>query len=293
MRIPSIWYKHTEDFEVNQWMPGSFTRRENKMVMLRHNFIGGSSISMDDAKLNALKKRDIIKSKIEGNFDYRKKDADYEVDIREEIIGAVNDENIITRNRYGSLVLNSTSLVIVDVDDESFRWRYRWSFNLFTILRNLFISRNFRDLIESETKRVCRLYASKSAYVRLYRTPNGYRVILVFENSPEPTSKQSKLIMKRFKSDYTYANLCIKQRCYRARLTPKPWRIKLKSLKAIFPFRTAEEDILHDKWVAEYHQVSEGFAACRLMESFGNPRLDKALDYHDKFCKALSDLPLA
>lgn len=292
MRIPTIWYKHTEEIEVDKWEVKHGQWKVNGKILQKHNFIGGSNISEEEAKANALKKRDLVASKIEGTFDYRK-DSDYEVDIREEIIGTVDDENIITRNRYGALVLNSTSLVIVDVDDESFRWRYRWSFNLFTILRNLFISRNFRDLIESETKRVCRLYASKSAYVRLYRTPNGYRVILVFENSPEPASKESKIIMKRFRSDYTYANMCIKQRCYRARLTPKPWRIKLKALKVIFPFRKDEEDVQHQEWVAEYHQVSEGFAACRLMESFGNTRSDKALDYHDKFCKALSDLPLA
>lgn len=292
MRIPSIWYKHTEEIVVDKWEKvGLFWKVVGKMPS-KAIFYGGSNISEEEAKANALKKRDIVQSRIDGVID-RRSDPDYEVDIREEIIGTVDDENIITRNRYGSLVLNSTSLVIVDVDDESFRWRYRWSFNLFTILRNLFISRNFRDLIESETKRVCRLYASKSAYVRLYRTPNGYRVILVFENSPEPASKESKIIMKRFRSDYTYANMCIKQRCYRARLTPKPWRIKLKSLKAIFPFRTAEEDVRHQEWVTEYHQVSENFAACRLMESFGSARLEKALDYHDKFCKALSDLPLA
>lgn len=292
MRIPSIWYEHTEDFEVNQWMPGSFTRRENKMVMLRHNFIGGSSISMEDAKANALKKRDVIKSKIEGNYD-RRSDPDYEVDIREEIIGKVDDDNIITRNRYGALVLNSTSLVMVDVDDESFRWRYKWNTNFLVKLKNGLLGLSFRELIEKETIIVCQKYVEQGACIRLYRTPNGYRVILLFENAPEPTSKESKMIMKRFRSDYTYANMCIKQRCYRARLTPKPWRIKLKARKVIFPFRTSEEDAVHDEWVAEYHRVSENFAACRWMESFGNERADKALDYHDKFCKALSDLPLA
>ena len=292
MRIPTIWYKHSQEFKSDQFNYENGKWVLKKDVLQMYNFIGGSTLSEKDAKEDALKKRDIVKSKIDGNFNY-KKNKDYEVDIREEIIATVNDENIITRNRYGALVLNSTSLVMVDVDDASFRWRYKWNLNVFQNFTNIFKRRSFREIIEEETAKFCDLYASKGAYVRLYRTPNGYRILLLFDQPPNPGSTLSKTIMSQFRSDYTYANMCIKQRCYRARLTPKPWRVKLKALKAIFPFRTVEEDIKHNEWVDKYHRISEKYAACRLMESFGNTKTDKALDYHDKFCKALSNLPLA
>jgi hypothetical protein len=76
-------------------------------------------------------------------------------------------------------------------------------------------------------------------------------------------------------------------------IPPKPWRIAVKRPKIIFPFRTAEQDKIHTEWVENYQTKSEKFAACRFVKEYGKEIPSKVVQYHDQFCKALTDLPLA
>jgi len=291
MRIPSIWYKHSEELEVDKWDLTNGKWKKKGTHKLLHNFIGGSNISESDAKVNALKKRDVIKSKIVGNYDYK---SDYQVDIVEEIIGVVDEDNIITRNRYGALVLNSTSVVIIDVDDSSFKWQYKWSNRVWRKIADKLRGLSFRETIENHIHKTCRSLVNTNRILRVYRTPNGYRVMVIYNKSiPEGRSSEAKKLMRAFFTDWTYQHLCEKQNCYRARLTPKPWRVGVKRPKIIFPFRTPKEDIIHNDWVENYHRVSENYSACRFMKQYGKLDTTKEINYHDKFCKAFSSLPLA
>ncbi len=291
MKIYKIWAKHTEVWKVDHWKVIGNSWSKDGKIDQEFNFIGGSNVSEEEALARALLKRDKIKRKIDGLWEYQK-DQDYTVEIREEIIAKIDDDNIITRNRYGALVLNSAHTMFVDIDTSHFSWRIN-VFKPFLKIIRLFTKLKTPDEevlshIDEQLKKAKFL----NLYTRVYKTPAGFRLLISGEDF-DPRSAYSKNIMRQFYSDWTYANMCVQQNCYRARLTPKPWRIAVKRPKIIFPLRTAEQDKIHTEWVENYQFKSEPFAACQFLKDYGKPQQNNVIDYHDKFCKALTDLPLA
>jgi len=117
----------------------------------------------------------------------------------------------------------------------------------------------------------------------IYETFKGYR-IAVTGDTFNPRDKQSKRMLRDFRSDYLYRFLCYRQNCYRARLTPKPYRIGQRRLKMIFPNRTEEEQLEHDNWVKEYKEKSYNFMTCKKVEQYGRFNRNRILDYHDEIC---------
>ena len=73
--------------------------------------------------------------------------------------------------------------------------------------------------------------------------------------------------MDEFNCDPLYALLCNKQGCYRARLTPKPSRMKLKGYKVKYP--REGDDSEFQSWVSEYENMSRSFSVCKLIEQVG------------------------
>lgn len=291
MRIPTIWAKHTEKFEVPNW--GKIGNKWNidGKITVDHHFIGGSNSTEQDAYEQALRKRDIIKAKIEGRTRILN-EPDYEVDICEEIIVKIDEQNIITRNKYGALVLNSEHTLFVDIDT-NFMYSGLLFVGIVEYFRRFFSSiKNYGKGTIGNIESILSRNKYKHLYTRIYETPNGYRLIILGQDF-NANSKASQQLMTKLSADYSYARLCKLQNCYRARLTPKPWRIGVKRPKIVFPFRTEEEDLIHQEWVSMYQTVSERFAACRLVKEIGNPKQSRVVEYHDKFCKALSDLPMA
>ncbi|NLE42710.1 MAG: hypothetical protein GX615_12880, partial [Lentisphaerae bacterium] len=130
--------------------------------------------------------------------------------------------------------------------------------------------------------------------IRLYLTKNGYR--LVVQNVDiAPTSDACTRLMNRFHADSLYACLCASQQCFRARLTPKPHRIRVKGRKFVWPEPGTPEQ-LADKgsWLAEYAEKSKGHAVCQYLDTLNGPRADDAvLDFHDAATGAFSGNPLA
>jgi hypothetical protein len=94
--------------------------------------------------------------------------------------------------------------------------------------------------------------------------------------------------------------MCLRQKCFRARLTAKPWRagvaMRMKPRPGVWPVNPAR---MADRvqWVAEYERVSTGFAACRYLETIGSGTVDAEAELvrvvHDELAKAESGLPLA
>jgi hypothetical protein len=291
MRIYKIWARHTEKFKVDNWKVIGNKWSIDGKVDQEFNFIGGSNVSEEEAFARALLKRDKIKKKIDGLWEYRK-DQDYTVDIREEIIAKIDDDNIITRNRYGALVLNSAHTMFVDIDTSHFSWRINVFKPFLKIIRLFTKPKTPDEEVLSHIDEQLIKSKFRNLYTRVYKTPAGFRLLISGEDF-DPRSDKSKNIMRQFFADWTYANLCVQQNCYRARLTPKPWRIGVKRPKIIFPFRTTEQDKIHAEWVEQYQNKSESFAACGFIKSYGKERLSKVVQYHDQFCKALTNLPLA
>ena len=240
---------------------------------------GGSNISPDEARSKAKEKAAKIQRKIAGEkhlFD------EYEAEIREEILQIIDDHSAITRNRYGAQVLNAEDLMILDIDKpkssfgDLFKKKDPGSdkSRIFDMVRKLATSAKYKDF----------------GY-RIYETYQGARVI-VLGKSFDPRSIDTTKMMDEFNCDPLYTMLCVKQGCYRARLTPKPYRMKMKAYKVRFP--RERDDSEFRQWLTNYEAESRNFCVCRLVEQIGeNHLLNDAIRLHDEIAGINYRQPLA
>lgn len=240
---------------------------------------GGSNISTEEARGRAKEKAEKVKRKIKGEkhlFD------EYEAEIREEILQIIDDHSAITRNRYGAQVLNAEKLLILDID------KPKASFG------DLFKK---KDAAQDKLKifDMVKKLASTPKYqaygFRIYETYQGARVIVLgreFEARDRDTGK----LMSEFNCDRLYMTLCQKQGCFRARLTPKPYRMNLRRYKV--PFPREDDDPELQRWLADYERESRNFNTCRFMEQVGaRPSMSDVVQIHDEITGANFRQPLA
>jgi hypothetical protein len=132
--------------------------------------------------------------------------------------------------------------------------------------------------------------------LRLYRTRGGFRV-LVTGSAIEPNSAQSTRLLQEFGADPLYVTLCRNQESYRARLSPKHWRMGVERPPHRFPYEAANEQNEQRLWESEYSARAETYATCRFIQQFGarggDAELQSLIELHDKTTKANSDLKLA
>ena len=240
----------------------------------------GSNISLADAKDKAYQKLPILLDKIKGKLN---SSEDYVVEIREEVTHEINSSNVVTRNRYGALVLNSENIPIIDIDQPKLGF-----FGLFNFYRGL---ENRKKKIYSQVKALAsRAEFSKMGF-RIYETKRGARVILEGV-SIKPESNEMARLFRLLNSDPIYAKLCLLQKCYRARLTPKPSNIRVRVKKFLYPRSESEQNKV-ENWLKTYEKKSENFASCRLVETIRSQSQNLTIQYHDEITKAKSQLPLA
>ncbi len=205
-------------------------------------------------------------------------EQEYHVTVTEPIAAQLNADNVITRNRYGSLVLNTQTLCFVDVD--SFQD---------SLLRRMFgLGRAPEQLLLQKVRSLCAADTTLSA--RVYRTAHGWRVLLQGEGI-SPVSPRMEQLFDALQADPLYRNLCRKQLCWRARLSPKPFHLGLPR----FPFLTdsAQAPTQMVEWLALYEQKTAPFGVCRLLDAFGPSIESDILQLHDTQTRALTpDLPL-
>lgn len=243
---------------------------------------GGSNISIEDAQADAKNRLKKAQDIIDG-IAMRES---YQADIVEEIIEEIDAENIITRNRYGALVLNAKNLMFIDIDN----YQGKHTFTFFGLFGKK--KKTQKELILDKIEETIANPAYSRLGFRIYETFKGYRVMVTGKNF-SPTSEESKSIMKDFSADELYQYLCIKQNCYRARLTPKPYRMNLKSHKTIFPERTAAEQNEHQDWVEKYNAESNNYSSCWFIKSYGPAYSSGVIQYHDRITKTAPHKKLA
>lgn len=219
---------------------------------------------------------------------------------REEIVQELPDAagdvaGLITRNRFGALVLTTRDLMFVDVD---FPQPKRQQVGL---LKLLFGNAAPPEDLESETLSRVRTWCAEHADdgVRLYRTAAGLRVAIV-GRPVLPRSDESRRILQQLGSDPNYQRLCESQECYRARLTPKPWRMGDDATYAPevrYPFASDADEQLLRRWQRKYEQAAVQFATCQLVNAYGDqeahPELSPLLKLHDSLTGVGNALPLA
>src|SRR5258706_4542968 len=213
---------------------------------------GGSNVSVEDARGKATEKAQKIQRKIAGE---RHLFEDYEVEIREEILHTIDDHSVVTRNRYGPRVLNVERLMILDID------RPKPSGGLFKKKDTRPPKEQIFDMVKTlaTTK-------YKDLGFRIYETYQGARVIVLGKEF-NPRDGGTKKMMDEFNCDPLYTMLCIRQGCYRARLTPKPSRMKFRGYKVKYP--REGEDSEFQNWVSEYENMSRSFSVCKLIDQVG------------------------
>lgn len=211
--------------------------------------------------------------------------------IREEIVREFSPENIVTRNRYGAEVLNSETLVFVDIDG------FRPPAPSFLETLRVFFSGNTRLTPEERMLERIRKVAARPEYaaslIRVYRTCAGFRLIVQGDGFA-PGSPETRKLMRSFGADRLYAMLCNTQRCFRARLTPKPYRIRQHGRKFVWPRPEAEEREAAE-WLDSYRKKSEPYAVCRYVETLNGSDecCDPVILFHDEATRARSGNKLA
>lgn len=185
----------------------------------------------------------------------------------EPILHEVMDEHgervaAITLNRYGAEVLNTARLGFVDVDLAT--QQPGWIESILLLLGG---TRTKDPATRAAEALDGWLREDGARGVRVYRTAAGLRYLIV--NPPmDPSSDETGAMLARLHADPLFARLCRHQRSFRARLTPKPWRIGLGTPALSYERYLAPSQRLVD-WMEAYAHASERYAACELVGELG------------------------
>lgn len=275
------------------WARGSAAARGARGQRLEIRARGWSDASVDEARQVAERRARQVAERLAGNQapgnQYQYGDRPLPEPILREFAGSGGPRAVVTRNVYGALVLNTQAMMFVDIDQAE----EQPGGGIAAGLKRLFGGGGAPAGVPA---RVRILAVNRGLTVRLYRTTAGYRA-LVTSAEFEPATPGTEQWLREFGADPLYTRLCRMQECFRARLTPKPWRCGLRPPGAAFPFETAAEEAEFQVWAEAYQAACAGFATCRFVESYGNapedPAFAELVQYHDEVTRAATDWPLA
>lgn len=239
----------------------------------------GSNESLSEAEQRCAEKAVRVQQIVDHQV---KRESSYERPIREEILEELDDDNVITRNYYGAQILNTASVSIFDIDTYQ---KTFWERITFKKIDN-------KTAIVGLLRRLYEQQVLPGTVWRIYETTKGIRLIVLGQYI-EPESSLFSRFCRQINADNLYATLCRHQRCYRARLTPKPFRMKIKCIKYRCPI-PKDEEREYRYWVAAYERESRGYTVCRLVDTLGNSGLDNQIvELHDRYCCRDESLTLA
>lgn len=300
---------------------------------------GWSDLSQDDAQELANRRAKQAMERILNGETLRRleaKDAYGTADgvpIREEVVSRHGDV-VITRNSYGSLCLNSPNVFFADVDAEwngalqmrlpgciaivmagiiAGIWQTSFLLGACIVISgiwlwsviNKMINRKRRPVAEAKLRQenldAVRAFVNRHPEwnLRVYETPAGHR-LLAMHDVFHPQGEAAKSALKELKSDKRFANLCAIQACFRARVSPKYWRMgyrpEVSLPKSKWPFRP-EHLPIRKTWITGYEAITPKFASCRFLEQLGSDTVHSDAEavrtLHDALCQSNSSLPLA
>jgi hypothetical protein len=251
---------------------------------------GSSDVSLEDARQRGTERAERAAAAVANG---RAANA-YEYDerpLREEVVEEIRNGNAvvaaITRNSYGSLVLNTTRVMFADVDIAPSK-----AASLGEALRNVWRSLRGKALADRQLREekliagfdeACRVQPGLG--FRIYRTCAGFR-LLVTSKSFDPSGTEALALLKAFGSNPLYIRLCKAQECFRARLSAKYWRCGVRRPPSRFPWEDGAKEQEYRVWENDYHRVANRFAVCELIGSRGATTIDESvraiLDTHDR-----------
>lgn len=257
------------------------------------------------------------------------------VPIREEIVDRHGDA-VITRNAYGALCLNTPDALFADIDFEhefslpllvfsalliavtiilTLAWGLHWrplpvtilaafAALIFAALLARLLRKGSIALRGGEQQIACRrvrafLRRNPDWRLRVYRTPAGLR-LLAMHRRFAPRDPQVEACFRDLGVDPVYTRMCRNQNCFRARVSPKPWRIDMQRLRPPYSaaWRPEHADLpARRDWIERYERQARDYAACRYIETLGSETVDPEVEriqvLHDILCNAERTLPIA
>ena len=283
MKIPRYWIRREGDV------------RHPDGRALRLFAWGWSETSPSDAEVRAGERFQSLEQRVSQGLDLPRGYAYGDRPVREQIVEEIagrdgTPDALLTRNSYGSLVLNAAQSMFVDVDaagqaSGSSGFSLKILFGGGSKAADAQVAR-LRELLRS----------SGGGSFRVYRTAAGYR-LLATDRLYTPGSGDSEALMRQVGADPAFIQLCRIQDSFRARLTPKPWRIGRPVPPGDFPRKDGELQRAFEKWLLEYDRAAGSKATCQFVETIGSgsihPDLAHIVQLHDDRTKATSSLPLA
>jgi hypothetical protein len=283
MRIPKYWAKgrqittgpNNRKFDVVNWQ--------------------WSDVSVDDARQKALARAGEVAQKIvrgEPLDRYGYSDRPLREEIKEAIQNPFRSEvALVTRNAYGVLVLNSINAMFIDIDIPGMDKPRKAG--LFGGGKDSSVP----DLYLPSIRKVEEWAGRHPEYgIRIYATYAGLRC-LILNTVFEPKSDQADGILHDLQSDPLYIRLCKAQECFRARLTPKPWRSGAREPRYRYPWENPRVEAEYRQWEKQYDAATSKYSTCRLVKQLGakdiHPDIEPILSYHDRVTRVESNLPLA
>jgi hypothetical protein len=205
----------------------------------------------------------------------------------------------VTRNRYGAEVLNTDRILIADVDLPEMHKATAGG-----LLRRLFRRRTAETGPPAEPPSVVERLVTIGTWARtnpelgviVYRTASGLRVFVTGIEEPTSSARASQ-ILEDLGADPIYRELCRAHGTFRARLTPKPWRLPgLRAPRDRWPYADGNAERRFERWLARYEAAARGFAVCRLLEAHGpapSASDERIIRLHDERTGTHTSLPLA
>ncbi len=323
----------------DHWAEAKATRRDDDDGQVTVRRFGWSMVSEADALAMAEARVAEALARISGGeeLDRREPKVPYNgaegVPIREEVVER-RGADVVTRNSYGARCLNTPDVWIADVD---FTERVPTGVAAVIVLvlaAAAFVAVNVASglallgglafivvllaggLVSAGVARLRTLLVGTAEVrarrrlagfvkrhrdwrVRVYRTPNGLRLIAL-QGTIAPDDERCVTAFRELGVDPLYAKMCTRQRCYRARLDAKPWRIgiasHMKPRPGVWPV-TPERRADRDAWLATYTAAAKRYAACSFEEEIGDgathERCLAVTRLHDELAGASSRRPIA
>jgi hypothetical protein len=313
-------------------------RRERKSFTVRRYGWSDSSQEDAQARADE-RARDALQRIMAGEeLPRRERKTSYGVEgvpIREEVVEWHGD-SVVTRNAYGARCLNTPKAFFIDVDfNDAVSGRVGCTILLLGFLAPLaaafwllpmrrflmfaiplaiggfFLAAVLLAFFNSlwtglrggqeriARRRIERYFATRDLWRwRLYRTPFGYRV-LVIHRPFDPNEPEVDETFTALRADPLYAVMCKKQGCFRARVSPKPWRVGVERIRPRFGAWPIPPELTPERqaWIERYERAAADFAACRFEGEFGEGIPDSSVvaiqRLHDRLCRAESGSPLA
>lgn len=207
---------------------------------------------------------------------------------------------VVTRNAYGCLVLNTAQIMFVDVDVDTPASKKSAG----GLWKKLFGGPKAGQSEPAPNPAQAALLAKAEKVLqgrpewgwRVYRTRAGFRLLATHQLF-DPAMVESEPIFDELGADPLYRQLCKVQKCFRARLTPKPWRCGVLAPASKWPWTTPSHEERFKRWEIDYGVACRNHATCELIATLGNAEINETIRpivaLHDESTRADSKLPLA